>query len=48
MTQRLISALAISLLVAGSTAAQDRKTFRVNTAIAARGQKVTGTIEVPR
>jgi len=47
MTQRLISALAISLLLAGSTAAQDRKTFRVGTASAARGQKVTGTIEVP-
>lgn len=47
MTQRLISALAISLLLAGSTAAQDRKTFRVGTASAAGGQKVTGTIEVP-
>src|SRR5438094_4573403 len=39
----------VLLLVAlcGLTAAQDRKTFTVGSASAARGQKATGTIEVP-
>src|SRR5438094_8973031 len=39
----------VLLLVAlcGLTAAQDRKAFTVGTATAARGQKATGTIEVP-
>jgi uncharacterized protein len=45
---RLISATALLLFVfAGLTAAQDRATFTVGTATAARGQKATGTIEVP-
>ena len=35
------------LLLAILTAGQDRKTFTVGNATAARGQKVTGTIEVP-
>lgn len=35
------------LLLALLTAGQDRKTFTVGTVTAARGQKVTGTIEVP-
>ena len=47
MTQRLIITLVISFLLASFSAAQDRKTFTVGTASAARGQKVTGTIEVP-
>lgn len=43
-------ALLAVLLVCGwvySTAAQDRATFTVGTATAARGQKATGTVEVP-
>jgi predicted deacylase len=43
-------ALVAVLLVCGlfySTAAQNRATFTVGTATAARGQKATGTIEVP-
>jgi uncharacterized protein len=45
---RPISAIALLVFVfAGSIAAQDRKTFTVGTATAARGQKATGTIEVP-
>src|ERR1051325_9700160 len=42
--------LVASLLVCGlcyATAAQDRPNFTVGTANAARGQKATGTIEVP-
>ena len=41
-----VTFLAAFVLV-GMTAAQDRKTFTVGTATAARGQKATGTIEVP-
>ena len=45
---RLITAAAILTLVFVSlTAAQDRATFTVGTATAARGQRATGTIEVP-
>jgi predicted deacylase len=45
---RLITATVLLVFVfAGLTAAQDRKTFTVGTATAARGQKATGTIEVP-
>ena len=47
MLQRLIIALGVMLVLTSLTAAQDRTTFRVGTASAARGQKVTGTIEVP-
>src|SRR5690349_5450656 len=43
----LIASFVLTLLLAILTAGQDRKTFTVGTAIAARGQKVTGTIEVP-
>jgi predicted deacylase len=42
----LIMALVAGGLVCGASA-QDRKTFSVGTATAARGQKATGTIEVP-
>ena len=45
---RLITAAAILVLVFVSLAgAQERATFTVGTATAARGQKATGTIEVP-
>src|ERR1700674_3768450 len=45
---RLITATALLVFVfAGLTAAQDRATFTVGTATAARGRKATGTIEVP-
>jgi len=43
----LIASFALTLLVATLTAGQDHKTFTVGNATAARGQKVTGTIEVP-
>jgi predicted deacylase len=45
--QRLIVIVSLVLISLSSGAAQDRKTFIVGTATAARGQKVTGTIEVP-
>jgi len=45
---RLIAAtIGLVLVLASSAAAQDRATFTVGTAAAARGQKATGTIEVP-
>ena len=45
---RLITATALVILVfAVSAPAQDRKTFTVGSATATRGQKATGTIEVP-
>jgi len=44
---RLIIIAALLCSIGFSTAAQDRKTFTVGTATAARGQKATGTIEVP-
>ena len=44
---RLIAAVAVVFLFSGLSAAQDRKTFTVGNATAARGQKATGTIEVP-
>lgn len=47
MTQRLIIALVILLFSAVLSVAQDNKPFKVGTASAGRGQKVTGTIEVP-
>ncbi|HJY26721.1 MAG TPA: M14 family metallopeptidase [Pyrinomonadaceae bacterium] len=43
----LIASFALTLLLTTLAAAQDRKTFTVGNATAARGQKVTGTIEVP-
>ena len=47
MLQRLTVAVGVMLFLTSLSAAQDRNTFRVGTASAARGQKVTGTIEVP-
>src|SRR5882672_6609234 len=44
---RLIAAVGFTILLATYAAAQDRKTFSVGTATATRGQKATGTIEVP-
>jgi predicted deacylase len=47
MLQRLIVAVGLMLFLTSLNAAQDGKTFKVGSASAARGQKVTGTIEVP-
>src|SRR5258708_10983363 len=44
---RLITAAGLALLFVISATAQDRATFTVGTAAAARGQKATGAIEVP-
>jgi len=44
---RAIAVISFLLVLAGNSVAQDRKTFTVGTATAARGQKATGTIEVP-
>ena len=43
----IITSFLLTLLLATLTAGQDRKTFTVGSATAVRGQKVTGTIEVP-
>lgn len=45
--QRLIAVVGLALILNSFGAAQDRKTFTVGTASAARGQKATGWIEVP-
>lgn len=45
--KRLMAAVWLVLIFVSTNAAQDRKTFSVGTATAARGQKVTGSIEVP-
>jgi predicted deacylase len=47
MLQRLIVLVGVTLFLASLSAAQDRNVFKVGTASATRGQKVTGTIEVP-
>jgi len=47
MGQRLTMAVGVVLVLTSLNAAQERGTFKVGTASAARGQKVTGTIEVP-
>ena len=47
MLQSLTVDVGVMLFLTSLTAAQDRTTFKVGTASAARGQKVTGTIEVP-
>jgi predicted deacylase len=47
MLQRPILAAGLMLLLTVVAAGQDRRTFKVGTASANRGQKVTGTIEVP-
>jgi predicted deacylase len=44
---RLFATIALVLLLVNIGAAQNRVTFSVGTATAARGQKATGTIEVP-
>src|SRR5438552_6681459 len=44
---RLITVIALALCCANLIAAQDRATFTVGTATAARGQQATGVIEVP-
>src|SRR6202521_4373624 len=44
---RLITVIGFALFLVISAAAQDRATFTVGTATAARGQRATGTIEVP-
>lgn len=44
---RTLAALMIACSIASLASGQDRATFSVGTATAARGQKVTGTIEVP-
>jgi len=44
---RLISAIVLGFAFVISIAAQDRATFTVGTATATRGQRATGTIEVP-
>jgi predicted deacylase len=44
---RLIATVTLVFLFFGLSAAQDRKTFTVGSATATRGQKATGTIEVP-
>src|SRR2546422_9628751 len=44
---RLIFSIAFALLLSALANAQDRATFPVGNATAARGQKATGTIEVP-
>ena len=43
----LVVALAVSIAVSQSAVAQDRASFTVGTATAARGQKASGAIEVP-
>ena len=45
--RRLIAVGSLILLSMSFSAAQDRKTFTVGSATATRGQKATGTIEVP-
>jgi predicted deacylase len=47
MSRLIIATVFLLFVLAGLTAAQDRATFTVGTATAARGQKATGTIEVP-
>src|SRR5262249_19172962 len=45
---RLVTAIiGLALVLASSVVAQDRATFNVGSATAARGQKATGVIEVP-
>ena len=44
---RLITAIALAIIFTASAAAQNRSSFTVGSATAARGQKATGTIDVP-
>ena len=45
--QRLLFVFGLAVILIGTVSAQNRATFTVGTATAARGQKATGTIEVP-
>src|SRR5881275_3652613 len=47
MSRLMTATVLLVFIFSGLTAAQDRATFTVGTATAARGQKATGTIEVP-
>lgn len=47
MLKRLTITVGLIFFLTSLTGAQDRGTFKVGTASAARGQKATGTIEVP-
>src|SRR5215468_12220456 len=47
MSRLMIAIIGAALVLAGSVAAQDRATFTVGSATAARGQKALGVIEVP-
>ena len=47
MLQRLTVVVGLMLFLSSLSAAQDRKIFKVGTVSAVRGQKITGTIEVP-
>src|SRR6202162_783479 len=47
MCRLILSVVILRLLLVISITAQDRATFSVGTATATRGQKATGTIEVP-
>src|SRR6267143_1594491 len=45
--QRILTTLGLALMLVNTISAQNRATFTVGTATATRGQKATGTIEVP-
>ena len=47
MRKNIIVAVSLALILVNSIAAQQRATFTVGTATAARGEKATGAIEVP-
>ncbi len=47
MLRLITAAIAVALVSSGLTTGQERATFTVGTATAARGQKATGAIEVP-
>src|SRR5262249_13242175 len=47
MPRFITAIIGLALVLAGSVAAQDRTTFTVGSAAAARGQKATGVIEAP-
>src|SRR5216117_1125485 len=47
MSRLMTATVLLVFIFSGLTAAQDRATFTVGTATAARGQKAAGTIEVP-
>ena len=48
MSRAMIASALVVFVVAGVAAPQERATFTVGTAVAKRGQKVTGAIKVPR